>query len=764
LFQALELVRLDRRRSEAWRKAFEGPEGLRPGFAEAQLRAFDDDAAETAKRAPSAEARALFLKGAAAVRRRHMGRLADLEGGLLATRKRVEVETEIGRLAEAARADPDGYAGARESLGLLLAAAESLIKPERAPAVRAEAQARLAESTLEGLIATDRLEEAEERLGQEDGVLSVDAGRKARLERRLADAKAERQAKEAAERARRALALERRARAGLADDSEIGRAFADGAVGEARRDGLLAAAQQAAQRRQLRLALRKGVAEKLAQGAAFEPVRDRAAVEAYYDALLPSLQEAGADDDVFLREATDLVARTGVWPGRFKTFVETQLDAGPHAALAAQALARMFATAPAAVADAPRGDVAFAAAAARLIDAGVSADAALARARPFRGLPAAEDSELRAAEVFELRPHYREWVAADAGDGAVGVEAAGVDRFGRSFEDWFFRTGDASLSRGLAVHDLRADVWRADVHAATDEPQPEPIRAGDDDGPASAPEPLRPDDEEPDRGACPAVHRPGWECDGGGFWRPAEPGEHAPQPEPFARPEPDEHKDDRYLLRAEAADGDGDGGGDGGEDGDEPDDAGDNNGEDPGKGSGGEDGRPPVVPLPGWRPFLGDDGEQIGWITEAGDFAIAMGTPFPDAADAGGEREAPPADGKEAEGVGVADLAKEAGLDDKEAEAAAELMQRMLGAGKIDTSAVDGKTEAEMREMLEQAGIVNAAEIAALGKEAVANTLELAAAGTEPGTIASAFGFVSGILRGPEPINMTGPWPGGRPR
>jgi hypothetical protein len=564
LFQALELVRLDARRNEASRKAFDEPEGLLPGFAESQLSAFDDDAENVAARAPTAEARALFLKGAAAVRRRHMNRLVELEGGMLATRKRVEVESELARLADSARADPDGYGDAEANLRLLLDAAEGLTRPERAQAVRAEAQARLAESMLAGLIERDRLEDAEGWLKADGGAIVADASRKARLQRRLADAHGERAAKQAMQRAGRVLELERRARAGDADEDEIGRAFAAGDIADARRDGLLALARSAAERKERRRAGRELVAERLAAGQAFDPARDRLAVDAYYDALLPSLQEAGADDDVFLREATDLVARTGVWPGRFKTFVETQLDAGPHAVIAAKALARLHGRAPATLADVARGDIAFAAAAARLIDGGVADETALARARPMRGLPAAEDAELRAAQAFELRPHYRDWLerepslrplptprdddtdpgfdlklepgddtdpgfdlklergdddidpghdlpprgrpTSDEDGDHVAVTPALVDRFGRSFEDWFFRTGDASLSRGLAFQDLRLEDQGPDKeprgqtfeHRLTDE-FGRPVDSG--------------------AGAAPMVHRPGWVWENG-YWRP----------------------------------------------------------------------------------------------------------------------------------------------------------------------------------------------------------------------------------------------------
>jgi hypothetical protein len=590
----------------------------------------------------------LFLKGAAAARRRHMDRLAELEGGMLATKRRVEVESEIARLADSARADPDGYDAAEANLRLLLDAAEGLTRPERAQAVRAEAEARLAESMLAGLIERDRLEEAEERLGRDDA--PVDAGRKARLQRRLADAHGERAAKQAMQRAGRVLELERRARSGETDEDEIGRAFAAGDIAEARRDGLLALARSAAERREQRRADRAEVAERLASGQAFDPARDRLAVDAYYDALLPSLREAGADDDAFLREATDLVARTGVWPGRFRTFVETQLDAGQHAAIAAKALARLHGMAPATVADVARGDLAFAAAAARLIDAGIADDAALARARPFRGLPGAEDAELRAAQAFELRPHYKDWLEGERGvictasippicrelpdegpkpvpmpeppggddsdpdhdlppprggssdeegdddkvdDDNVVVAPALLGRFARSFEDWFFRTGDASLSRGLAVQDLRADVRRADTHAAIDQPQPEPLRPGADDGPASVPEPIRPDDKEPGGGLCPDVHRPGWECDGGGFWRPARPDEETPRPEPLGRAE-GPGVDLNMQAGAGGDAGDGDEGGD------------DSRGRRPGVeagGDGGGGGEPaPGAPAPGDEP------------------------------------------------------------------------------------------------------------------------------------------------------------------
>jgi hypothetical protein len=424
--------------------------------------------------------------------------------------------------------------------------------------VRAEAHARLAESMLAGLIEKDRLEEAEGWLGRDDA--PADTGRKARLQRRLADAHGERAAKQAMQRAGRVLDLERRARAGDADEDEIGRAFAAGDIAEARRDGLLALARSATERKERWRAGRELVAERLAAGQAFDPARDRLAVDAYYDALLPRLQEAGVDDDAFVREATDLVARTGMWPGRFRTFVETQLDAGPHAAIAAQALARLHGMAPATVADVARGHIAFAAAAARLIDAGVADETALARARPMRGLPGPEDAELRAAQAFELRPHYKDWLQrepslrprpepldddidpghsvnpepgddsdpgfhirpepGDDGDpghrlpplrrpGAGGPDepdAALVDRFARSFEDWFFRTGDASLSRGLAFQDLRLED-----QGRNKEPRAQTFehRLTDEFG--------RPVDSA--AGAAPMVHRPGWVWENG-YWRP----------------------------------------------------------------------------------------------------------------------------------------------------------------------------------------------------------------------------------------------------
>jgi hypothetical protein len=188
-----------------------------------------------------------------------------------------------------------------------------------------------------------------------------------------------------------------------------------------------------------------------------------------------------------------------------------------------------------------RGDIAFAAA--RLIDGGIAAETALARARPFRGLPGAEDAELWAAQPFELRPHYRDWldrepmgplpeppdgdsdpgfhIRPDPGDdGDPGhrlpplrrpgagspqePDTALVDRSGRSFEDWFFRTGDASLARGLAPQDLRFES--ADDPDRRDDTEPLPDDPGE---------------EQPDPGGCPDVLRPGWTCDGGGYWRPA---------------------------------------------------------------------------------------------------------------------------------------------------------------------------------------------------------------------------------------------------
>jgi hypothetical protein len=125
----------------------------------------------------------------------------------------------------------------------------------------------------------------------------------------------------------------------------------------------------------------------------------------------------------------------------------------------------------------------------------------------------------------------------------------------------FFRTGDASLARGLAIEDLRTDDWRADVDAGSDEPRPEPLRPGDGNAPTGVPEPLRPGDEKPDHAGCPDVHRPGWECDGGGFWRPKDPDDETPRPEPFVRPGPDDRGHGLEALRTESGDGGGAGGG-----------------------------------------------------------------------------------------------------------------------------------------------------------------------------------------------------------
>jgi hypothetical protein len=86
------------------------------------------------------------------------------------------------------------------------------------------------------------------------------------------------------------------------------------------------------------------------------------------------------------------------------------------------------------------------------------------------------------------------------------VDAGTVDRFGRSFEDWFFRTGDAPLARGLAFQDLRLEDQGRDKkpraqtfeHRLTDE-FGRPVDSG--------------------AGAAPMVYRPGWVWENG-YWRP----------------------------------------------------------------------------------------------------------------------------------------------------------------------------------------------------------------------------------------------------
>lgn len=106
---------------------------------------------------------------------------------------------------------------------------------------------------------------------------------------------------------------------------------------------------------------------------------------------------------------------------------------------------------------------------------------------------------------------------------------------------------------------------------------------------------------------------------------------------------------------------------------------------------------------------------------------------------------------------GLRDLATRHGLGPDEADAA----ERIAGMwhAPIDTSELDGKTEAEMEDMLRRAGIVNAREIAGLGKQPVAGILEMTRNDKRPGVIERAARWISGLLprKPPEPQKWPGP-------
>ena len=266
-----------------------------------QREALDDDLqglrADLGDRAVTAEATGLAL-------RRRLGLMQVLE-------------TYAGGVAE----DPDLFDSADGRIAKLV---EGLGLPEtRAGALRTEMRTRLANSAVDGLMADPAEAEAALRLGLYDDVLPKEI-----KQQRLTEAETKLQRARLLDGERRRQTLSRRAAEGVADETEIDVALADGGLSEIEADRLRLQTRQAQQDAEIRRAR----IDRVASGAALDPAdtEDRQAADAYWEEISETL----AVDDSAQQQAAelDLVCRIGVVPdGLAKKYRGMLLSRDPEA-------------------------------------------------------------------------------------------------------------------------------------------------------------------------------------------------------------------------------------------------------------------------------------------------------------------------------------------------------------------------------------------------------------------------------------------------
>jgi len=230
-------------------------------------------------------------------------RAVTAEAAGLGLRRRLGLMQTLDTYANGVAEDPGLFESADGQINNLV---ETLGLPEkRASALRTEMRTRLANAAVDGLMANPAEAEAALRLGLYDDVLPKEI-----KQQRLAEAETQMQRANLLDGERRRQALSRRAAEGVADETEIAAAQADGSLSESDANRLRAQstqARQAAETRRARI-------DRVAGGDPLDPANeeDRQAADAYWE----DVSEAYAfDDPEQQRQAElDLVRRIGVLP------------------------------------------------------------------------------------------------------------------------------------------------------------------------------------------------------------------------------------------------------------------------------------------------------------------------------------------------------------------------------------------------------------------------------------------------------------------